>query len=128
VNPEVKEKWLSALRSGEFAQGKNLLHKVDSETKEEKFCCLGVLCAIAVKDEVIEAPELRGAPEVPHYEYAHSTAFLPREVREWSGIESDNGEYQENYADGSYLLKSLVLLNDDGVPFSVIADVIEREF
>lgn len=35
---EMKAKWLEALRSGKYKQGKGYL-----ETKEGSFCCLGVL-------------------------------------------------------------------------------------
>lgn len=126
MNPEVKEKWLSALRSGEFTQGKNLLHKVNPETQEETYCCLGVLCAIAVKDGVIEAPLKRGiaqAAEEPYYVYASSTAFLPTQVQIWAGVDSDNGEF---YDDDNQ--DSLIRLNDDGIPFTDIATVIEEKF
>jgi hypothetical protein len=38
MDAEIKRKWLEALRSGKYAQGRNaLLH-------EGKYCCLGVLC------------------------------------------------------------------------------------
>lgn len=42
MNPELKAKWIAALRSGEYKQGKSAL--VDSENN---YCCLGVLCAVA---------------------------------------------------------------------------------
>lgn len=35
----LKNQWVKALRSGNYEQGKNLLR-----SKENKFCCLGVLC------------------------------------------------------------------------------------
>jgi hypothetical protein len=41
MNPEVKQKWVAALRSGNYEQGKNYL-----KTFNGKFCCLGVLCDI----------------------------------------------------------------------------------
>lgn len=37
LNPEQKEKWLTALRSGEYQQGSNKLR-----TDDGKYCCLGV--------------------------------------------------------------------------------------
>lgn len=40
MNPEIKTKWLEALRSGKYKQGKNFLRI------EDRFCCLGVLCDI----------------------------------------------------------------------------------
>ena len=41
MNPELKQKWLEALRSGKYKQGTGLLR-----SKENYFCCLGVLCDI----------------------------------------------------------------------------------
>lgn len=131
MNPEVKELWLSALRSGEYVQGKNLLHKSypKKPDKADEFCCLGVLCDIAVKNGVIPEEDLNilsTGDEVEDYNYHaydSGTAFLPKVVQEWSGVLSDNGEYP---AEGRP--RSLVYLNDDGFPFASIADVIEENF
>jgi hypothetical protein len=40
MNPEVKARWVAALRSGEYLQGTSTLRIGD------QFCCLGVLCDI----------------------------------------------------------------------------------
>ena len=42
MNAELKKKWLEALRSGKYRQGK---HKLRNHNNE--FCCLGVLCDVA---------------------------------------------------------------------------------
>ena len=51
MNPLIKAKWVSALRSGEFKQGTMQLRTLD-----DKYCCLGVLCALAVREGVIDPP------------------------------------------------------------------------
>lgn len=38
MNPEAKEKWLTALRSGHYAQGRVVLR-----SENDRYCCLGVL-------------------------------------------------------------------------------------
>lgn len=38
MNPEIKAKWVEALRSGKYQQGRMALKNGDN------FCCLGVLC------------------------------------------------------------------------------------
>ena len=43
MDPELKAKWVAALRSGEFKQGTTLLHSTVYDT----YCCLGVLCEIS---------------------------------------------------------------------------------
>ena len=40
MNKKIKAKWLKALRSGKFKQGKDQLRLGN------RFCCLGVLCEI----------------------------------------------------------------------------------
>lgn len=45
MNKEIKAKWLEALRSGRYKQGRTLLRSIDDE-----YCCLGVLCDIVDPD------------------------------------------------------------------------------
>lgn len=40
---DFKKKWVAALRSGEYKQGRDKLHNAINNT----FCCLGVACHIA---------------------------------------------------------------------------------
>jgi hypothetical protein len=42
MNSELKAKWVEALRSGEYKQAEGKLH----DTKNDAFCCLGVLCKV----------------------------------------------------------------------------------
>ena len=44
LKPAIKERWVAALRSGEYTQGQGSLRILDS------YCCLGVLADLAVKD------------------------------------------------------------------------------
>ena len=48
MDAKLKEKWVAALRSGKYKQGVGSL-KRKSDTGEEQFCCLGVLCDIFPK-------------------------------------------------------------------------------
>ncbi len=41
MNGELKAKWLEALRSGRYKQGRKYLRD-----KNNQFCCLGVLCDV----------------------------------------------------------------------------------
>jgi hypothetical protein len=47
MNPEIKASWVEALRSEEYKQGANALHRNGT------FCCLGVLCDLAEKAGVV---------------------------------------------------------------------------
>lgn len=42
MKAELKEKWLEALRSGKFKQGKGALRN-----SADEYCCLGVFCSVA---------------------------------------------------------------------------------
>lgn len=121
MNKEIKAQWLTALRSGEYKQGSGFLRIVGQNGTENRFCCLGVLCDLAVKAGVTEVLTER-------YETRYgkdgdtNTAVLPGHVREWAGLDTHAGSYG---AEKSY---SLTGDNDGGMTFSEIADVIEKEF
>jgi hypothetical protein len=44
MNAEIKQKWVAALRSGNYKQTKVCLHN------KEGYCCLGVLCDVINPD------------------------------------------------------------------------------
>lgn len=129
MNPEVKAKWLSALRSGEYAQTKEVLQS------DEGFCCLGVLCDIAVKDGIIEAPEANyGIRYYIAYDYDdvdevypfHEESQLPWKVARWAGLDSRNPSVEwSSDQNGSWTPVSEP--NDSGATFEEIADLIERD-
>jgi hypothetical protein len=50
MNPELKVKWVEALRSGKYTQGHTTFKS------SEGYCCLGVLCVVAGHPEFI-APD-----------------------------------------------------------------------
>lgn len=42
MDPELKKKWVEALRSGDYEQGETRLYTGSTN----QFCCLGVLCKV----------------------------------------------------------------------------------
>ncbi len=72
MNPEVKEKWLEALKSGEYKKGKYCLKNND------EFCCLGVLCDIS------------GLSDWSDEIYDGARQCLPIKVEDWSDIHYQN--------------------------------------
>lgn len=118
MNKDVKAKWLEALRSGEYEQGRSYLRSDDN-----KFCCLGVLCEIAVQDGVIDEASLS---KYGTYRYdGWYESALPEKVQDWSGVDSTLGRFADaaGSRDGA-----LAFINDDGATFDEIADIIESEF
>lgn len=50
MDPKIKERWVKALRSGKYKQGKSLLKRRGEENPGEvTYCCLGVLCDLYCK-------------------------------------------------------------------------------
>lgn len=97
ANEIVIREWVDALRSGDFKQVEGKLAKqTDGGTG---YCCLGVLCEIAVKHEVIEPPvnAVDGfGDEHPWFAYGkdNDADELPDEVKEWAGLPSSNPEVE----------------------------------
>lgn len=105
-------RWVEALRSGEYKQGKHALHPKDT------FCCLGVACDISGLGSWTDgAYDHKGG-------ICGSNSTLPYFVRDWLGIDSVNPELQ---FPRSYLTASEA--NDDKRrSFDDIASAIERTF
>jgi hypothetical protein len=110
MNADVKKLWINALRSGEYKQGKHYLRE------EDRFCCLGVLCDIAIKMGIpLEANmEFSG-----RFVYGKDTQYLPQVVQKWAGLYDKNPIV-------SHLSNSLAQLNDhNDMTFEDIANAIE---
>lgn len=136
MNQDIKQRWVSALRSGEFEQGTDNLRKGD------KFCCLGVLCELAVQDGVINPPELSwesteiyGYGKSEEQEYAN-TGELPEVVAKWAGLVDEDilDEFSDEpiadldpYISFDGSSKTLSELNDSGKTFIELAELIEEK-
>lgn len=110
MNKRVKQLWIEALRSGEYSQTKSVLRDTYG------FCCLGVLCDL----HRIETEGDWATSEDGGYYYGHQAEVMPIEVMEWAGLQSANPDVDDDDT-------SLAGLNDDGLPFSQIADLIEQQ-
>ena len=110
MNPQIKQKWVDALRSGDYKQGQNYLRT------DNGFCCLGVLCDLYGKENNVEWNLVNNGQ---NYEFEEFESYLPPFVVEWAGVEEDapriNGE-----------IGTLSELNDTGSTFEQIADLIEE--
>lgn len=119
VNKEVIRKWVEALESGEYTQGSGALAPFDGNGKVT-YCCLGVLCELAFRDgKCSQAYRLDN--DVLSYDAAET--YLPRSVVEWAGLDGTDPFVIVN--NGS---TSLSKVNDDGMPFKLIAKLIRERF
>lgn len=115
MNPERKQRWTTALRSGEYKQGKSGLLMVNGETGERSHCCLGVLL------------EIEGVESRLHHFRANGDITY--------GFKSSFGEFVltgmpevgtfELSDDEAYYVAQM---NDRGRTFSEIADYIDETF
>lgn len=113
MDKKIKKLWLAALRSGEYRQARYKLR-----TRQNGFCCLGVLCNIHAQ----ENPEL-AALNVSPLSYFGETGLLPSKVKSWAGLKSNNPtvKYKGNTV-------TLALLNDNKrLTYNQIADLIEEQ-
>lgn len=117
MNEDVKRQWMAALRSGEYEQGYERLKE------DGRFCCLGVLCDLAVKAGVVDGwrkKKVTDAVILDSIGATDETDFLPREVQEWAGIDEKNPVVDDG--------ETLTGLNDvEGLSFEEIANIIEEE-
>jgi hypothetical protein len=124
MKKNVMEKWVKALRSGEYNQTKNYL------CTDSGYCCLGVLTDIYIQETIEDAPLFAQNWEEANkdhtreetiYAFDHENEILPSSVQQWAGLRDHCGTY--NSTD-----KCLTVLNDTGWTFEKIADVIEENW
>ena len=122
MNQTIKARWVAALRSGDYTQGQGRLHAT-SASGINSFCCLGVLCDLANKENIPLNIELHETSDGVSILYDDDESWLPTSVAQWSGVDS-----QGTFNDGSdnQEFSTLAYLNDNGATFDHIATVIEE--
>lgn len=125
----VLNKWVPALRSGEFKQGKGALKAVDPLGNAEH-CCLGVACELADLPMVELTPRQRERfPDIPSQFTVYTIKGdvelgVSQKLAQKIGLRDAYGDFTEG---GSVVGTMLPTLNDeDNFTFNDIADVIER--
>lgn len=115
MNKKIKAAWLKALRSGKYKQGREALNK------NGEFCCLGILCEIAVKKKITKSFD-NAINRIISYGQQGNDSYLPPSVVEWAGLEERDPWVK--YGDRELTLSEL---NDElQLSFKQIANVIER--
>lgn len=134
----IKKRWVEALRSGEYEQGRMKLR--NKGTESDTFCCLGVLCDLAVQDGAIPEPKRYGDSATFFYGthniddgdnalgYIDSTTALPQEVIEWAFTKRETRSKITRLANPTAGERDLAWWNDHGnKDFNGIADLIEEQ-
>lgn len=118
MKKDIKEKWVAALRSGEYEQGHGALNTND------RFCCLGVLCDLAVDDGVTMAVETVWTEEEgAEVRYDGHMDWPPNAVLAWADLDTDDPSVPDPETG---TLARVSRLNDGGLSFNEIADLIEE--
>lgn len=128
----IAEKWINALRSKEYKQGKDYLcqaYMKKGKATQFTHCCLGVLCDMYNKEHTgkdkLKVNELTG-PNWNAVLFNDKAETLPRKVMKWAGIKSDIGELKEGWTKKNY--DSLAEMNDCGESFKTISNVVEKNY
>jgi hypothetical protein len=113
---EFRKKWVEALRSGQYKQGRKRL------CCDGAYCCLGVACDLYNKLNS-ENPLPTSVMADGAIKYGDNDSYLPTIVGESLGMLSYTGKYMRPEGSYGYLAKD----NDCGSSFLQIADLIESE-
>ena len=109
MNPEWKAKWLVALRSGLYEQGRRQLENLRPNGNTE-YCCLGVL------RELVQ-------PNIDHDAH-NDVLYLTGDIAKTVGL-PETDDFDAAIA-GENVQNHLGELNDGGSTFPQIADWIEK--
>lgn len=120
MDKELKEKWVAALRSGKYKQGRMVLRDGNNN-----YCCLGVLC------DLIDNTKWKYENEVCFhdgtnrqvYSYDKQTAFLSEEIQ-LKYLDTDKNRIEDYHKYD--LLWELANMNDQNQTFNQIANYIEK--
>lgn len=127
MRKEIAERWVAALRSGEYEQTVGYLQT------EHGHCCLGVLCDLHMRETGLGEWRPPGSGDSPHTRcyrddlgvYGEYTP--PVGVRTWADMEEDPC-IQVQLLNGAVTAKEIVQLNDHGFSFAQLADLIEEQW
>lgn len=87
MKEDIEKRWVEALESGKYKQGKDSL-KIQNKDGSFSYCCLGVLCELAVEDGIIKPSSIPEDSFV--WTYEDRSGVLPMKVMEWAGLDSCN--------------------------------------
>lgn len=127
MQKEIAERWVDALRSGEYQQERGYLHT------EHGHCCLGVLCDLHQRETGDGEWRPWGSGDAGHSQCYRDGLGVdgeytpPPGVREWADMDEDPKLFFRHRL-GTEMRDEIVNLNDLGYSFSQLADLIEGQW
>lgn len=123
MKPEIKEKFIAALRSGEYNQTTARLYR--KVKGEDCYCALGVLCDLALKEGVeglvfdpTDDEQLyffRGPEPDDAIGFGWRISILPTVVKQWADVDD-------------FFASRVYSRNDSGRSFHDLAKWVEKNF
>lgn len=110
LNPEAKKRWVDALLSGKYKQGRSRLR-----TEDHGFCCLGVACDVFKGDVNADWVGRAGT------QIMGEIVYLPPSIASILGGQVCAKDYHVYYKGQC---TPLSILNDSNVSFEMIAGLI----
>src|SRR5436190_193125 len=104
MNKKIKIRWIKELKSGKYKQGHSFL-KIN-----ESFCCLGILCELAVEDKIIK-PATISLTNGNIWFYLNHNKIPPESVEKWAELDKPT-------------MVELAKMNDNAYRFDEIAKYI----
>ncbi len=115
---EVKDKYLKALRSGEFKQNTEGCLNY----KDECLCAYGVLCELAFREGICSKVQHEVTLKYL-YGQGMSRMYLPKEVERWSNINDNKMLLYKDVYESMYALNDTLKLD-----FNRIANLVEVQW
>lgn len=124
---EFKEAFLTALRSGEYKQGRNALCKVDALGKHPQFCCIGVALN-TINPKGWNKPGFGGREQVLFYDLEADN--MPPDLQLEYGFFQQATKPIRNWPDRERTIHQTMIELNDGSrwSFQQIADWFEKEY
>jgi hypothetical protein len=124
MNPEVKAKWVEALRSGDYRKGQFGLRQ-QRGNGTQGYCCLGVLCDLYHKEtgkgEWIANDSGRDRFKTPDGSF--NPNYAPDQVLEWAGLPAS---FHVDIVDDILTVdRQLASINDRSTSFDTVISAIE---
>lgn len=121
MNQAIKERWIEALRSGEYQQTQARLRR------NQGYCCLGVLCDLYAKEHGLEWEEHEEHEEyegLKLYTLNQEGSILPEDVKNWAELDDRHPSVKVGKTEDT----PLTYLNDgQRLNFNQIAQIIEEQ-
>lgn len=116
---EFARTWIQALRSGDYEQGKGYL--VSRVEDKLRYCCLGVACDLSPIYEIQDGAN-------PFFIIGELCPHTYPSMQEKFGLHCECGNPNIQPGSNSNVWwASLPAMNDRGIPFTKIADILEAD-